>query len=96
MAESITNEVDIPDVEAIVMKLVLQYIYSGQVDLQESNLIEVLDCAEKYDLSGLKILCFNKMCNFITEENVGMIALKMHLYNGDPDLKMKVLEFCHR
>lgn len=39
------------------MKLVLKFIYTGEVDLSESNLQEVLHCAEKYHLSELKTLC---------------------------------------
>lgn len=63
MFETITNEVTIIDVDVSVMKMVLQFIYTGEVDLAENNLMEVLQCAERYDLSELKTLCSNKMCN---------------------------------
>lgn len=67
MFETITDDIAILDVDVSVMKLVLQFIYTGEVDLSESNLTEVMDCAEKYDLSELKTLCSNKMCNRIAD-----------------------------
>lgn len=62
MFESIINEITIIDVDISVMKLVLQFIYTGEADLSKSNLEEVMKCAEKYDLAELKALCYKHMC----------------------------------
>ncbi|XP_037043210.1 protein roadkill-like [Bradysia coprophila] len=60
--ESIANEVTIMDVDVCVMKLVLQFIYTGEISLSETDLMEILRCAEKFDLSELRDLCIKKMC----------------------------------
>lgn len=67
MFESVASEVTIVDVDVSVMKLVLQFIYTGEVDVPENNLMDVLHCAEKYDLNELKNFCLNKMCNLVTD-----------------------------
>lgn len=67
MFETITDEITIRDVSVSVMKSVLQFIYTGEVDLSENNRTEIMHCAEMYDLSELKTLCLNKMCNGVAE-----------------------------
>lgn len=63
MFTSVADEVTITDVNVSVMKLVLQFIYTGQIDLSNCNVMEVLQCAEKFDLNELKTVCFNEMCD---------------------------------
>jgi len=74
MMEAQTGEVDISDVDPETLKLMLEFIYSGQVE-DENYTAELLYAADKYELSGLVNLCANQFKSEVTPDTAAGIIL---------------------
>jgi hypothetical protein len=59
LRESHDETVKKPNIDPDVFSEVLRFVYSGKVQLNSSNVIEVLEAASEMDLSILKKLCLN-------------------------------------
>ena len=71
MTEKRTKTITITDHSPDVIQKMLQYIYSGKVDLDEQQELtrELLKAAEKYGLEMLKKLCEEKLCDSLVLKN---------------------------
>lgn len=68
---------------SVVLKLVLKYIYSGIVEIDNYKLmIDTLNAAERFELPGLKIKCINKLITSVDASNVLEILAAADLYNS--------------
>ena len=69
--EHLTGVVDVPDVEPVVFKELLRYIYTGLVPLQRMDEVAVglLAAADKYLLGKLKKACGDHLATHISPEN---------------------------
>ena len=63
MKESITKEMVLEDIEASVVRDLLQYVYSGRVDASCDNtrLTGLLRAAKRFGMSVLEKLVFQKL-----------------------------------
>ena len=64
MKESITKEMVLEDIEASVVRDLLQYVYSGRIDASCDNtrLTGLLGAAKRFGMSVLEKLVLQKLC----------------------------------
>jgi hypothetical protein len=60
---------DIPDVKPHIFKLMLQSIYSDTADIKAEDLPDLIACAKKFQLEGLRVLCVTFMEEGVTVQN---------------------------
>lgn len=70
MLESEKNRVVIRDVDYEVLSEMLVYIYTGKSPNLNSMSSSLLAAADKYDVSGLKLICQEALCSTIAVDNV--------------------------
>ena len=76
-----TNEVNIDDITAETMGLVLRYIYSGEIQLRISNVESVLHCAQKFQLHSLMKACCRYFVNTLDIRNCLNVLSYSTTYN---------------
>jgi len=69
MKETEQNLVTITDIEYDVVKEMMIYIYTGRSPNVEKMAEDLLIASNKYDVSGLKMLCEIVLCSRLTVEN---------------------------
>ena len=64
MKETISKEVVLEDIEVSVVRVLLQYVYSGSVDASCDNtcLTDLLRAAKRFGMSELEKLVLQKLC----------------------------------
>ena len=70
MKEQRTNVIEISDVDQAVISDMLAYIYTGSVPNLDTLTRELLNVANKYELSGLFTMCERELKSKISLENV--------------------------
>lgn len=71
MLEKKTNTVEIVDIEPKIFKLMLRFVYDGNLDCNETEeLLELCKAADKYELRNLVKLCANNACFELCTSNV--------------------------
>jgi len=94
MKESQEGEMEIEDMDPQTVKAMIKFIYSGKVD--HDNLrcqgdrksfgvqaIELLQAADRFDLSGLKELCEQFLITYLTINNVLDMFILADTHNAD-------------
>ncbi|TVU24150.1 hypothetical protein EJB05_26551, partial [Eragrostis curvula] len=89
--------IQMDDMEPRVLKAMLHYIYNDsllEVEKEEALVMaqQLLAVADRYDLTRLKLICEDKLCNFIDTSTVvtALVLAKEHGCNG---LKKACFEF---
>ncbi|CAO2142438.1 unnamed protein product [Urochloa humidicola] len=87
----------IKDIKASVFKALLQFIYTDSLpDIDEGEPMitaqQLLSAAERYGLERLKLICEDKLCNYISTTSVGTI-LALAEQHGCDGLKKACLNF---
>lgn len=106
MAENLTNEVNIEDIDLESFKCVLRFMYCGEIDvISTENALTIYAAADKYDLKDLKKLCLEyaekkltiewvldvvKFADFYNETETGEAARKFFKENA-----IEILETDH-
>lgn len=93
MKEAKSKEVKIPDVSIAVGKEMITYIYTEQAPNIDTMTEELWFAAEKYQLSGLKALCENKLVVNLSVSNAAHCLLFADQYCGDGQFKDYVLAY---
>ncbi|XP_023246466.1 speckle-type POZ protein-like [Copidosoma floridanum] len=75
-----------------VMCEILNYIYSGKVENLESNTLELLAAANRFDLNGLKLMCENNFLHGLNISNASSLLLTADDHDAST-LKIKVMEY---
>jgi hypothetical protein len=73
--------VEIADINSEVFAVVLQFLYTGEVDLKNADAAEVMVAADKYAIDPLKEECASCMSENLTLENVTSHLVLAHLHN---------------
>jgi len=92
MKESSADSVNIDDIEIVIMKEMLRFLYCGKVDesiLQERT-FELLCIADKYDVAGLREKCAQVLQQRMTRNNALSILSAADMYHT-PALKAHAL-----
>ena len=96
MDEVKSGGINVTDMTAPTLKTIMCYMYTGKVKvdkLDADSLLEIIHEAEKYGLEELKNYCFRKLATCITDENVGALAVAVHLYRAEASVKAALEKF---
>ena len=74
--------VNIPDVDGNSLKLLIQYIYTGQICIDSDNVFEVLAAAHPLKFDEVKEFCFEFLENCMTPDNCITILIKAKQYKN--------------
>ena len=84
--------VDIPEVNGKSLKLLIQYIYTGQIYIDNDNVLDLLSAAHHLKLNEVKEFCFKILENFIKLDNCITILFSAKQYKNS-SLTDKVFEY---
>ncbi|KAK0158623.1 hypothetical protein PV328_009601 [Microctonus aethiopoides] len=89
MAESAKNEIVVKDIEFDIMKLVIEFMYSGKIDseLPVDDLLSILYVGDKYEIMDLKLLCEEILISKMSIYNVFKIFEHANLYRAHDLIK---------
>ena len=68
--EAKTNSATINGIEVTTLEKVIRFLYSGSIDLEPSNILEVLNFANQYDITPLRDACGDYLFENVTPESV--------------------------
>ena len=95
LEESATNTVTIEDFDCGTVKDMVSFMYEGKINSTSANaLVALLDCAEKYEISELKIQVLEKMVGTLTPENASEFAAASLKYQADEQTRTRLFEYC--
>ncbi|KAJ5071936.1 hypothetical protein M0811_09835 [Anaeramoeba ignava] len=93
--QSLSKQIKLPDVDPKIMKMILEYFYTNQINLEGFD-IELLKkswvASSKFDLNELQKKINHKINEIISNENVGFI-LDFAIENESKELENICLEF---
>ena len=94
MRESSATEVVVDDIDKDVFQEILRFIYSGHVSLEmlETQPMQLLAAADKYDLYRLKCICENLLFERMTCEDCADVLVAADMHNASA-LKSRCLSF---
>ena len=79
--ESHERIVDIVDMEADVIETMLQFMYTGNVDLEKVNVAGLLKATDKYAIDSLKEECVNYLSANLSVENALECLILSHTHS---------------
>ena len=74
--------VDIPDVDGKSLKLLIQYIYTGQICINNDNVFDILSAANHLELDEVKEFCFEFLESCLTPDNCITILITAKAYKN--------------
>ena len=92
MTESIENVVEIEDFDEETVRGMLEYIYTGTTKTLETNFMNLMKIADKYQLLGLKRKCEDVVMTKLNFESAGEILAVADVYSPGY-LKPQVINF---
>ena len=88
--ESLTKAVEIEDIDAVVMKKMLHFIYTGTTsDLQPDLIEQLFVAADKFNVEPLKKHCEESLRNNLNIDNVVRCLVLAHLHTEPNSLLME-------
>lgn len=83
--EKQNSRVDVKEIDAETMELLLNYIYTGRVsDFKAVSVVELFKAADRYRLDHLKHMCEEELVNRVEASNAADILSLAHKYNAAP------------
>ena len=91
--EGATKEVKIDDIDPLVFKEMLRYLYTGKAPkLEEDEMTEPLFlAADKYQIEALKDLCEQSLISKLNLENVVVYLVLAHLHSAPQLLEASLM-----
>jgi hypothetical protein len=89
--------VKITDMQVRVLMIMLEYVYSSEIDLQELDFSDVASLARaghKYGLEELKDICFDHLEKTITNYTCGEVAVLSFLLSAMESTHRRIYEYC--
>ena len=84
MLENRNNEVKITDISTLVIKMMICFIYTGQLaKVGVSTLLDLLKAADKYEINELKEKCEERISRKLSINNCSRIIEAADLFNAD-------------
>lgn len=68
--ENHLERIDLPDVNSGIFSLLLHYIYSGQIELDEENVHDLLIASDMFQMEEVMEFCCHYLSVRLTEDNV--------------------------
>ena len=92
LKEQYESSIVVKGVDGESLKLLINYIYTGQLLINSDNFVSILSGADYLQLNKVKEFCFEFMENELTCDNYCFILKLADVYNNT-SLKQKVYEF---
>ncbi|KAL9951448.1 hypothetical protein ACROYT_G044109 [Oculina patagonica] len=95
MAESFLDHVEIHDVDAEVFSAILNFIYTGQVEVNEDNVQQLLPASKMLQVEDIEVMC----CDFLKHELASSNCVGIYLFadaHSCSPLSKSALDFIHR
>lgn len=70
MNETTDRIVDIHNINGDMMNLILDYIYTNEIKLNESNIYEILSASNQLQILELMLLCEDYLIEKLNSENI--------------------------
>lgn len=70
MNETTEHIVDIHDINSEIMNLILDYIYTNEIKLNENNIYDILSASNRLQVLELVSLCENYLYEKLNSENI--------------------------
>jgi len=83
--EKQNSRVDVKEIDAETMELLLHYVYTGQVqDFNKVSVVDLFKAADRYRLEDLKHVCEEELIERVEASNAADILSLAHKYNAQP------------
>ena len=92
MTEAQEKVIDIEDLGIETVRDMLKYMYAGKIDDLNTKSPRLLEAADKYQLSELKEICEEKLCDNLTVESCLECLVLADLHTAE-DLKQAAIKF---
>ncbi|KAM0064529.1 putative chromatin remodeling & transcription regulator BTB-POZ family [Helianthus debilis subsp. tardiflorus] len=80
--EKDAKDIEIPNIRWDVFELMMRYIYTGSIDVNMENALDLLTAADQYLLEGLKRLCEYNIAQDILVDNVSLMYDLSEAFNA--------------
>lgn len=87
-----TGEIDIPDIDPETFNILLEYIYSDNINISKDKVGRVLYASEKYMLPKLKCACEMLLESLVCSSDAPIVLQTAHSFNM-PDLLQESLNY---
>eukprot|EP01114_Cavostelium_apophysatum_P007639 TRINITY_DN19784_c0_g1_i1.p1 TRINITY_DN19784_c0_g1~~TRINITY_DN19784_c0_g1_i1.p1 ORF type:complete len:300 (+),score=70.82 TRINITY_DN19784_c0_g1_i1:245-1144(+) len=81
MRENNEKVISIPDVDERTFREVLEFLYTGKIEIGHSNMVPIITAAEKFQITDLKEVCYSTFDKVASEQNILQILLVADSYN---------------
>ena len=92
MKEKKEGVIRLEETSKAVMEEVLEYLYTGHVDINEQNSYDLMAVADYFLLSSLKVLCVNAIIQSLSVRNC-ILAYYLAVQYQCPELQQKAREY---
>ncbi|XP_074647658.1 uncharacterized protein LOC141903440 isoform X2 [Tubulanus polymorphus] len=85
MRESIDKKIVVHDTNPVLFQMFLEYLYSGQLDMNElttEQMVDMLQLGDRYEVDSLKFICEQSLKHRLDEENVLFLLSLADQYNA--------------
>ncbi|XP_057318309.1 speckle-type POZ protein B-like [Microplitis mediator] len=95
MKEKRDSEVAIPDIDPEIFREMLEFIYTDEINILDTNAADLLEAADKYQLLKLKSLCEESLSKSCRIDNAIKLIILADLHNANQLLEF-IFEFVIR
>lgn len=88
MRENREDVITIPDIEETTFRLILEFLYCGQVEISAENVVSLITAAELFQISDLKAQLYSSFREVANEANIIQLLLVADSYR---EQKLKTL-----
>ena len=101
MREATAGRIVVEDVGLETIENMLNFVYKGTLNhstdsLSDDMLIELLYCADKYDVVELKVESLRRMQSKLSMENAMKFAKAAKSFRADEEILNSMFHFCKR
>lgn len=89
----IKSEVHVDDVNPVAFAKVLRFIYTDEIQIEPSDVLQTLYVAKKYAINAVENACVDFLSQSITVENAFMLLSHANFFD-ERELAQKCLEVC--
>ena len=82
MKERYQQTVEVKQVDEKSMKIVIDYIYTGRIDINNENVMNLLSAADYLQLEDVKEFCFEFLLSILASDNWYAIFTAVNLYKS--------------
>jgi BTB/POZ domain len=90
--QAIIHRIELKNIRLKTGQDLLYYLYNGRLSDDVSNLMDLLPLADQYELTGLKVMCLDRLDAEVTDDNYVELLRLAERCNAKK-LKARVIEY---